>query len=341
VKAETGKIMIGLEEIDLDNPNVKALWDYYGEDKRDDFLEAYFHLKYYYAWNSGNIHGTFPTIPLTKEAKELLERRPDIARALNRSLANATEDKKKGVAHAPVILKVTGLRNAIKLVTQEVNISLRVPKSVVPVEQARNIILDSPATIALGKCPCRMVAPQPCKIVPYPYETCIYIIKPVVPFLTDQNPFGWRRITQEEAVSVLENAQKMGLVTSGAFRRLYGGRLYCICNCCDCCCGGLMGHNNYMNLNLEEPSPAAVPSGYVSVIGDNCKGCGTCAEKCRFHAITLNKDKGRAEVNFVRCMGCGVCEAACPNKAITMRVEPSKGGILDLDELKKDAEKII
>ena len=42
-----------------------------------------------------------------------------------------------------------------------------------------------------------------------------------------------------------------------------------------------------------------------------------------------------AIVDFDKCMGCGVCESQCPTQAITLSEELSKGGVLDLDELKK------
>ena len=57
---------------------------------------------------------------------------------------------------------------------------------------------------------------------------------------------------------------------------------------------------------------------------------------CQFNAIEINKDEGLAMVDFNKCMGCGVCESACPVEAVTLRVEPKKGGILDLDDLKKN-----
>jgi ferredoxin len=78
-----------------------------------------------------------------------------------------------------------------------------------------------------------------------------------------------------------------------------------------------------------------VSSSLVAEIGDNCVGCEKCGDKCQFQAIRLNEEENRAEINLQRCMGCSVCEDQCPTNVITMRVEFSKGGIFDLDELKK------
>ena len=51
--------------------------------------------------------------------------------------------------------------------------------------------------------------------------------------------------------------------------------------------------------------------------GDECNGCGTCAENtCHFHAISMDDEAQKAVINLEKCMGCGVCVAACPSKAI-------------------------
>ncbi len=81
--------------------------------------------------------------------------------------------------------------------------------------------------------------------------------------------------------------------------------------------------------------PIIAPSGYVSRIGDDCDGCGVCADKtCPFSAITMDRGERRAVVDLARCMG-GVCEDRCPIGAISLRREPSKGEPLDVEELKR------
>lgn len=50
-----------------------------------------------------------------------------------------------------------------------------------------------------------------------------------------------------------------------------------------------------------------------------CKGCGLCAKVCPYHAITLDKEKKKAETIEAACAGCGTCGAECPFNAITMR----------------------
>ena len=52
-----------------------------------------------------------------------------------------------------------------------------------------------------------------------------------------------------------------------------------------------------------------------------CKGCGKCAEVCRFGAVALN---GVAVVDDLSCEGCAACFYTCPEKAIVM--EPRING---------------
>ena len=57
-----------------------------------------------------------------------------------------------------------------------------------------------------------------------------------------------------------------------------------------------------------------------------CCGTGRCTSFCRFHAINLQADEGKAvgTVDPIACEGCGSCVAACPSKAI--RLEPVNNG---------------
>ncbi len=54
---------------------------------------------------------------------------------------------------------------------------------------------------------------------------------------------------------------------------------------------------------------------------DKCSGCGTCAELCRFDAISMDE---RAEIDHFSCEGCTVCSVFCPEEAISL--EPNLSG---------------
>jgi MinD superfamily P-loop ATPase len=61
-------------------------------------------------------------------------------------------------------------------------------------------------------------------------------------------------------------------------------------------------------------------SGHEAVIcEENCVGCGTCMENCRFDAVRMKEDasgKSRFFIDPVGCEGCGVCVRFCPEQAI-------------------------
>jgi heterodisulfide reductase subunit A-like polyferredoxin len=62
---------------------------------------------------------------------------------------------------------------------------------------------------------------------------------------------------------------------------------------------------------------------YISTVDENlCKGCGLCANRCPFNAVSIENEK--AKVNDKSCWGCGVCAVTCPTGAIKLhRLERS------------------
>jgi MinD superfamily P-loop ATPase len=49
-----------------------------------------------------------------------------------------------------------------------------------------------------------------------------------------------------------------------------------------------------------------------------CRGCGTCEGACRFEAIRVRPETGRAFLELFFCEGCGVCARVCPNGALEL-----------------------
>jgi len=162
-------------------------------------------------------------------------------------------------------------------------------------------------------------------------EVCLWPGDPNASFIVGQNP-KFRRISQDEAVKILEDCHDKGFVHTAYFEKAAANRLDVICNCCSCCC---MGIKMFNLLDMDDHNVFLAPSGYVAEISDQCTGCGECAEnKCHFHALAMDEEAGKAAVRFSKCMGCGLCEKVCPVAAIRLRREPSKGDPLDLEEMK-------
>jgi electron transport complex protein RnfB len=116
-------------------------------------------------------------------------------------------------------------------------------------------------------------------------------------------------ISQEEALSILEKTEEIGLVHTVS--NVADGVFY-VCNCCGCCCGILRGINDW---GIDKSVAAA---NYYAVINpDVCENCGICVQRCQIKAMS-EKD-GLTIVNRMRCIGCGLCVTGCPHNAVELK----------------------
>ncbi|MDX1776894.1 MAG: 4Fe-4S binding protein [Desulfobulbales bacterium] len=213
--------------------------------------------------------------------------------------------------------KVMPLEKASKLITLNKPINLPDLEQIIPYTRARDIILENPDHIAVLKCPCRAAMETPCQ----PEEVCLAIGEPFSSFIVEHHPDKARRITQEEAVTIMEAEAQRGHVQHAFFKDAMLDRFYAICNCCSCCCGAINAHRH--------GTPMLASSGYVSEVDRTlCIGCGICSGFCPFDAIDMID--GLASINFDKCMGCGICAMKCEQQAILFRLEPAKGKPLDI-----------
>ncbi|MBE0479846.1 MAG: 4Fe-4S binding protein [Dehalococcoidia bacterium] len=297
--------------------STNELYDSYPMENKGDFFSAYVYMKYidhfiYHAMQASGLPA--------REPEEILDRSlDDLVRATVQRVADGAADLATSFYHG----KVLKLEDAIQLVTQKVDLSLITPETVIPFKLAKDIILKNPQWIAAGRCPCRAASEKPC----LPMEVCFFVGDPGASFIADHNPH-YRKVTQEEAVSILEAEHKRGHVHTAYFKKDMGNRFSAICNCCGCCCMGI----RMWNL-LEGAVPIMAPSGYVSHVGDRCNGCGECVGYCQFKAVSLDDNGQEAVINTTKCMGCGVCEDICPVGAVTLERDLSKGEPLDMRQL--------
>ncbi|MGD8609158.1 MAG: 4Fe-4S dicluster domain-containing protein, partial [Myxococcales bacterium] len=135
--------------------------------------------------------------------------------------------------------------------------------------------------------------------------------------------FG-RPIDKQEALSIVKEARKLGLVQIAD--NVKKEPAY-VCNCCACCCGQLSSINDF---GLK----AVNPSGFEPVHHpENCKGCSRCSRACPVAAIAMapsrtakqRKNELRPVFDSELCIGCGVCATTCKQEAISMerREHPS------------------
>ncbi|MHA1804377.1 MAG: ATP-binding protein, partial [Promethearchaeota archaeon] len=158
--------------------------------------------------------------------------------------------------------------------------------------------------ISLTECICRKEARLTGKGCNYPLETCLSFGVAAEYYI--ENGIG-REITAEEALKIIEEADKAGLVHAGANSK----HLSNICNCCPCCCASMKGITQY-----GQDKHKFLNALFESVIDpDKCIGCGSCVERCPVKAIELIES---AHVDREKCLGCGLCYSSCPEEAITL-----------------------
>lgn len=182
---------------------------------------------------------------------------------------------------------------------------------IVPVEEVYNII-EMNESFALVPCPCRKRAGiegiRKCEDK-YPVYNCIIVGPGAEALLALGDPES-RRASKEEVVKIAKDAAELGLVHT---TDNYSGPATILCQCCECCCGLLAG---LTRPGLENPKAIAKANYLAKINSENCVACGTCEERCKFGAISIDDI---AQINEDRCMGCGLCAVTCPEEAISMK----------------------
>ncbi len=120
-------------------------------------------------------------------------------------------------------------------------------------------------------------------------------------------PAGKNGISRDEALNLIEDARRWGLVSRPFARRNGAGRFDGICLCCDDCC------SFFTERTEDKPARGRF---IEKTIRGCCSSCGMCERACRFDARQM--DEGKLIVIRHRCYGCGVCADTCPTNCIEM-----------------------
>jgi electron transport complex protein RnfB len=177
-----------------------------------------------------------------------------------------------------------------------------------PYERAVELI-ENAKSWGVRDCICRVQQKLIGKGCDRPIETCL-VFAPVEGAFEDS--VADRPISKEEALQILHQTEKAGLVhTAGNYQ---DGHSY-ICNCCACCCGILRSVTEF------GAASSAIRSDFHPVVdAEACIGCGDCIDLCQFGALSLAEDV--CQVDDARCIGCGLCVTACTSDALCLTRRP-------------------
>lgn len=137
---------------------------------------------------------------------------------------------------------------------------------------------------------------------------CDFPVKNCLSFSAYERPARPGDISQEQALAILEETEKVGLVHTVS--NIMKGVNY-ICNCCGCCCGILRGITEYGIKNS-----VAAANYYAVIDEDVCQACGVCRDRCQVNAIT--EQNGTYRISLDNCIGCGLCVTGCPHDAVKL-----------------------
>ncbi len=171
------------------------------------------------------------------------------------------------------------------------------------------LMQQAEAPFAILECICRQkktLLGKPCQVTDRK-ETCLAVSS--IAQATLRSGIG-REITLDEAMSILEQNQKQGLVLQPSNTE----KAEFICSCCGCCCGMLGMHKN-----LPKPVDFWASNFYAVVDTGACDGCGNCEKRCQVGAASVSEKARKSEIDLNRCIGCGLCVPTCPKKAISLR----------------------
>ncbi len=160
--------------------------------------------------------------------------------------------------------------------------------------------------IAVGTCFCNQV--QTLSLAPddLPKEVCMTFGPTAQSYI--KRGFA-RKISKEEAFSILNEAEKAGLIHCASNTGKY---IDGMCNC-------HVRHCKFLQNIKKSVKPYMVsPSGFVVEYNSaDCTSCGACEDRCQMDALVMNGDE--LVFNSDRCIGCGLCISYCPTGCLQLK----------------------
>ncbi len=192
--------------------------------------------------------------------------------------------------------------------------SIRPQHHVGTFDEVSALLAQAEAPFAINECICRkkkVMEGKACKVTDRK-ETCLAMGGSAESCILSG---AGREISREEAVSIIEQNQKDGLVLQPSNTQ----KAEWVCSCCGCCCGILNMHHK-----LPKPLDFWASNFQAAVDINECNGCGACEKRCQVGAVKVAAKKQPAAVNRDLCIGCGLCVSICPKEAIYLSMKPAE-----------------
>lgn len=197
-----------------------------------------------------------------------------------------------------------------QLRTIPIGASLEQPSEVLLYENAEKLLAER-TRFAVAPCICRQEMKLLGEGCYKPMETCLVMDGGADLYLRHGRA---REISREEALEILQLADRAGLVLQPGNSQDANN----ICCCCGDCCGILRNAKRH-----PQPSSVISSSYYAQGNPELCVQCYECVDRCQMDAINL--DSGYAEVDLDRCIGCGLCVSTCATGALRLLKKEAPG----------------
>jgi NAD-dependent dihydropyrimidine dehydrogenase PreA subunit len=228
--------------------------------------------------------------------------------------------------------KVLSREDAVKIFT--LNEDLRIisdeNKRIIPFKYAYKILFQEPEYIVVMDCPCKKSLHAPEEDI----NSCIAVGRNIGSFWLEHcGKYNPRKLSQSEALEIIDKFRKKGHITQAFFKVATGGSTGVICNCHPDTCVSLQATK--LAGGLDKSLTMTAKSGYsISYDPQKCVQCGHCEEKCGFGAVKFSN--GKKEYKKDSCLGCGLCVDECVGGALSFYVDPDKPLPLDLGTIMQE-----
>ncbi|MCX6004652.1 MAG: 4Fe-4S binding protein [Chloroflexi bacterium] len=219
----------------------------------------------------------------------------DYSRAMIKALMSATPPSLEG--HAP----------GKKVVVDK---EVEHKTTIVPLDELKELIMKTDY-ISVGTCICRHQGALLGKPSTKPVNNCM-VLGESAQFATERG--FTTRMTKEEAIKRLEEADEAGLIHTFANSPDLFTNL--LCNCYKDLCMFIRGvaRSPFPNMSVNA-------RWVIKINADDCTACEACIPRCQMDALKM--EDGKLVRDEIRCIGCGVCMWACPTDALSLEPRPA------------------